>query len=84
MELEKSRHSMELMPTFLFAVQLWISQALIFIIWSGTKMRIDSQPSGLHVINTTFQVGEEGELRNKRWKKITTYDAVYNKVFDFS
>ena len=47
-------------------------------------MRIDSQPSGLHVINTTFQVREEGELRNKRWKKITTFCAAYNKVFDFS
>ena len=46
-------------------------------------MRIDSQPSGLHAINATFQVGE-GELRNKRWKKITTFCAVYNKVFDLS
>ena len=47
-------------------------------------MRIDSQPSGLHAIDTTFQVGE-GELRNnKRWKKITTFCAAYNKVFDFS
>ena len=46
-------------------------------------MRIDSQPSGLHAINTAFQVGE-GELRNKRWKKITTFCAAYNKVFDFS
>ena len=46
-------------------------------------MRIDSQPLGLHAIDTTFQVGE-GELRNnKRWKKITTFCAVYNKVLDF-
>ena len=47
-------------------------------------MRIDSQPSGLHAIDTTFQVGEEGELRNKHWKKMTTFCAAYNKVFDFS